>query len=72
MLFPLGIASFEEIRSWKCFDGDIGIDAAREVREYHIPDFSSWRDDQSYRKQFDLLLAALMAPRISQNSARRV
>jgi len=37
-LVPL--AAMEEVKKWKLFDADLGVDSAREVREYFIPDFS--------------------------------
>ena len=61
MLFPVALAPFEQIRQWKCFDGDAGIDSAREIREYFIPDFSQWKDHDSYRKAFDRLMRDLKA-----------
>ncbi len=48
MLFPLRLVDFETLRNWECFDSDTGKDSAREIREYFIPDFSSWRDHDSY------------------------
>jgi hypothetical protein len=30
--------------------------SAREIREFHIPDFSNWKDHDSYRLAFDRLL----------------
>jgi hypothetical protein len=48
VLFPVRLASFEVLRDWECFDGDTGKDSAREVREYFIPDFSKWKDHDSY------------------------
>jgi hypothetical protein len=60
-LFPIGLVPFEEIRSWKAFDADIGKDSAREVREYFIPDFSNWKDDKAYKPAFDRLLKDLRA-----------
>jgi TIR domain-containing protein len=53
VLFPVTIIPFERVRSWKCFDGDIGKDSAREIREYFIPDFSGWKDGVSYRAPFN-------------------
>jgi len=61
MLFPIALVPFERIRSWKLFDADTGIDSAREIREYFIPDFSNWEDPTSYRKVFDGLLRDLTA-----------
>jgi uncharacterized protein YjbI with pentapeptide repeats len=59
MLFPIGLCPFETIRKWEYFDSDIGKDSAREIREFHIPDFSNWKDLDSYRKAFDKLLRDL-------------
>jgi hypothetical protein len=62
MLFPLTLAPFEAIKQWKCFDADTGIDSAREIRAYFIPDFSNWKDHDSYRKAFERLAKDLQAP----------
>lgn len=56
VLFPIRLCSFEELRDWECFDADTGKDSAREIREYFIPDFSHWKDLDSYRKAFARLL----------------
>jgi hypothetical protein len=65
MLFPVSLAPFEQIRDWKVFDADSGKDMAREIREYYIPDFSNWKDHDSYRKAFNRLLKDLKADRQS-------
>jgi len=59
MLFPITIVPFDKVRAWKCFDADTGIDSAREIREYFIPDFSNWKDHDSYQKPFEQLLKDL-------------
>jgi uncharacterized protein YjbI with pentapeptide repeats len=61
MLFPVRLVDFETLRDWKCFDADTGTDSAREIREYFIPDFSKWKDHDSYQKAFDRLLKDLKA-----------
>jgi hypothetical protein len=61
MLFPVLLVPFEQIREWKAFDADTGKDSAREIREYFIPDFSNWKDHDSYQKAFDRLLQDLKA-----------
>jgi hypothetical protein len=61
MLFPVSLVPFESIRKWKAFDADTGKDSAREIREYFIPDFSKWKDHDSYQKAFDRLLRDLKA-----------
>jgi hypothetical protein len=59
VLFPIALIPFDEIRKWKAFDGDMGKDSAREIREYFIPDFSNWKDAKAYRVAFDRLLKDL-------------
>jgi uncharacterized protein YjbI with pentapeptide repeats len=59
VLFPIGLCPFETIREWEYFDADIGKDSAREIREFHIPDFSNWKGHDAYRLAFDRLLADL-------------
>jgi TIR domain len=61
MLFPVRLVDFEALQDWECFDGDTGKDSAREIRGYFIPDFSKWKDHDSYQEQFDLLLRDLKA-----------
>jgi len=61
MLFPVRLVDFETLRNWKCFDADTGTDSAREIREYLVPDFSRWKDHDSYQKAFDRLLKDLTA-----------
>jgi hypothetical protein len=61
MLFPITLVPFDRIKEWKLFDADRGIDSAREIREYFIPDFSNWKNDDSYRKGFERLLLGLKA-----------
>jgi hypothetical protein len=59
VLFPLSIVEYANVRSWKCFDADTGKDSAREIREYFIPDFSEWKNHDSYQKAFERLLKDL-------------
>ena len=61
VLFPVRLVSFEAIRDWELFDADEGKDLAIEIREYYIPDFSDWKDHDSYEKEFKKLLRDLKA-----------
>ncbi len=61
ILFPVRLVSFDAIRDWKYFDGDIGKDSAREIREYFIPDFRNWKDYDAYQLAFQRLLQDLKA-----------
>lgn len=56
LLFPIRLVDFQKIQEWENFDADTGKDTAKEIREYLIIDFSEWRNDQSYRKNFRKLL----------------
>jgi hypothetical protein len=60
-LFPIRLVSFETIRDWECFDADSGKDLGVEIREYLIPDFSKWKDHDSFEATFDRLLRDLKA-----------
>jgi hypothetical protein len=59
VLFPIRLASFEAVKAWEFFDADTGKDSAREIREYHIPDFSDWRNDAAYESAFQQLIDSL-------------
>jgi uncharacterized protein YjbI with pentapeptide repeats len=61
LLFPITLVPFEAIKQWKLFDADIGIDSAREIREYFIPDFSNWKKHDSYQTAFQRLVKDLKA-----------
>ena len=61
VLFPVRLVGFEALRDWECFDAETGKDSAREIREYFIPDFSNWKDHNSYRVAFDRLVKDLKA-----------
>jgi len=50
VLFPIRLVSFGAIRDWELFDEDEGRDLADEIREYHIPDFSNWKNHEAYGK----------------------
>jgi TIR domain/Pentapeptide repeats (8 copies) len=61
VLFPIRLAPFETLRDWECFDADTGKDSAREIREYFIPDFSNWKNHDSYQEAFQRLVSDLKA-----------
>jgi uncharacterized protein YjbI with pentapeptide repeats len=58
-LFPIRLVDFEVLQEWECFDADSGKDLAIEVREYYIPDFSNWRDEEAFQVEFAKLLRDL-------------
>jgi hypothetical protein len=61
VLFPVRLAEYETLRDWECFDADTGKDSAREIREYFIPDFSTWKSHDSYQEAFNRLISDLKA-----------
>jgi uncharacterized protein YjbI with pentapeptide repeats len=60
-LFPIRLVDMIKLKDWECFDADSGKDLAVEVREYFMPDFSAWKDHDSYQRAFDHLLRDLKA-----------
>jgi len=61
MLFPVALVDYEAIQTWECFDADTGKDLARELREYYIPDFQNWKDQNTFEDSFQRLLRDLQA-----------
>lgn len=62
ILFPVSLAPFKAIEDWEFFDADTGKDSAVEIREYFIPDFSTWEtSNPAYQTAFAKLLAGLQA-----------
>jgi uncharacterized protein YjbI with pentapeptide repeats len=61
-LFPIRLMPMKALDSWECIDPETGQDIAAEVREYHIPDFSRWKQDHdAFEKAFVRLLRDLQA-----------
>jgi hypothetical protein len=61
VLFPIGLADKRTIMAWSAFDTETGKDLAKLVREYHIPDFSGWKDQDAFERAFARLLKDLKA-----------
>ncbi len=40
------------MKKWECLDSDTGEDLAEEVRKYHIPDFSNWKNHDAFERAF--------------------
>jgi hypothetical protein len=60
-LFPIGLVPYSALRDWECLDADHGKDLAVEVREYFIPDFTNWKDQDAFEAAFERLLRDLKA-----------
>jgi hypothetical protein len=61
VLFPIRLVDYEALKRWECFDADAGKDMAVEVREFYIPDFANWKNDDAFESEFGKLLGALKA-----------
>ncbi|MEW8437925.1 MAG: toll/interleukin-1 receptor domain-containing protein [Candidatus Thiodiazotropha taylori] len=59
VLFPIRLVDFDVLKNWEYFDSDLGMDLAKEIRKYHIPDFSNWEKPDVYRDEFNQLLRDL-------------
>jgi hypothetical protein len=55
MLFPITLVPFDRIKERKLFDANRGIDSAREIREYFIPDLANWKDHDASTHAFERL-----------------
>ena len=56
ILFPVRLAPFEEFKDWELFDADAVKDTAAEIREYFIPDFTNWKDHDSFEVAYKRLM----------------
>ena len=61
VLFPIRLMGYDTLTQWECFDADTKKDLATEIREYFIPDFSTWKDHDPYQQAFTRLLHDLKA-----------
>ncbi len=60
VLFPISLnIPYKELQDWEFFDPDTGKDSAREICEYYIPDFTHWKDHDSFQEEFRKLLRDL-------------
>ena len=51
-LFPITLTDYATLKKWECLDSDTGEDLAEEVRKYHIPDFSHWKNHDAFEAAF--------------------
>ena len=60
-LFPIRLMRMEALQRWECIDPDTGVDLAAEVCNYHIPDFTRWKEQDAFEREFARLLRDLKA-----------
>lgn len=68
-LFPIRLVDYETIGEWQCFDPDSRKDLGVEVREYFIPDFSDWQNEEAFERSFSRLLRDLKAEEMKAHNA---
>lgn len=68
VLFPVRLVSYEAMLSWKYIDIS-GKDMAEEMRQFFIPDFSSWKEHEPYQAALEQLLRDLRAKSAAGSAA---
>jgi len=58
-LFPIRLTTISKLERWKCVDPTSGVNLADKVLQYHIPDFSGWKDDDTFEVSFESLMRDL-------------
>ena len=58
-LFPVRLIEWNALKDWEFFHSVTVTDLAEEVLSYYIPDFSNWKDHDSFETEFGKLLDAL-------------
>jgi hypothetical protein len=49
---PSRSTDYATLKKWDCLDSDTGEDLAEEVRKYHIPNFSNWKNHDAFEAAF--------------------
>jgi len=57
--FPIRLTDMNTLQEWECVDPDSGEDLALEVRKYHLPDFTNWKEHDAFEAAFAKLLRDL-------------
>ncbi|HEU4326233.1 MAG TPA: toll/interleukin-1 receptor domain-containing protein [Roseiflexaceae bacterium] len=60
-LFPIRLVDYDVLRTWACFDHDTATDLAAAIRALYIPDFTRWKDHDTFEISFTRLLRDLYA-----------
>jgi hypothetical protein len=60
-LFPIRLMEYGSLERWESFSADLAEDVAEEIREYFIPDFTGWKDQDTFEAGFARLLKDLQA-----------
>jgi hypothetical protein len=58
--YPVRLVSYDTFQQWEYIDSS-GRDLGEKIRRYFIPDFSNWKDHNSYQAAFQRLVSDLKA-----------
>jgi hypothetical protein len=70
-LFPIRLMEYGSLERWESVSADLAEDVAEEVREYFIPDFTGWKDQDTFEASFARLLKDLQAESPAQSPGER-
>jgi hypothetical protein len=62
VLFPVRLVTYEAMQSWEYIHSS-GKDLVEEIWQYFIPDFSKWKEHDSYQAALGTLVSDLKAGR---------
>jgi hypothetical protein len=71
ILFPITLVPYAALENWE-YPISTGIDLAEEIRQYFIPDFSSWKDHDSFQIGFEKLVKDLKSLDAGAKSAATI
>jgi signal transduction histidine kinase len=72
VLFPIRLVDYAAIQRWSLIDSDTGVDVAREIRRYFIPDFSTWSSQESFQESLRRLVEDLKREELAAATKERV
>lgn len=70
VLFPISLTTFEKLKKWELIDANTGVDIARELRSYFIPDFSQWQDELTFQTVITKIINALKKDELEKSSTQ--
>ena len=51
-MISIRLMDMKTLRARECLNSDTGEDSAAEVRKYHTPDFSDWKNHDAFERAF--------------------
>lgn len=60
-LFPIRLVEYDKLEKWEFLKPDADVETIEEIRSYYIPDFSNWKNHDSFEMAFNRLYNDLKA-----------